>query len=155
MQAFLSGHNDADEIQEGAEGRNQEKVETSIIQSLYNSITDSFVKPPIDKEAQGSHSDSNISTTIPKSQDTDQTSNSAWYSELLGVLESLGATLEHSDTNESKSDSRVSLEELAANESDYMSWLTGAKSKLDEVALQVQNQDWSAFTSFTAEEPEN
>ncbi|KAJ2298977.1 hypothetical protein IW139_001987, partial [Coemansia sp. RSA 353] len=151
----LRPYNDADEIQEGAEGRNQEKVETSIIQSLYNSITDSFVKPPIDKEAQGSHSDSNISTTIPKSQDTDQTSNSAWYSELLGVLESLGATLEHSDTNESKSDSRVSLEELAANESDYMSWLTGAKSKLDEVALQVQNQDWSAFTSFTAEEPEN
>ncbi|KAJ2353460.1 hypothetical protein GGF43_003494, partial [Coemansia sp. RSA 2618] len=140
---------DGGNTREDAGGRSEEETHANMIQSLYNSIAAGFVERlPNAQELHSGGLDSEAS------QSPDQVSSGVWYTELLGVLESLGATSTHPDASGGGSESGASSKDDATSEADYMVWLTDAKEKLDGLASQVQHLDWSAFTSFATHEPD-
>ncbi|KAJ2159614.1 hypothetical protein GGF46_002898 [Coemansia sp. RSA 552] len=133
---------------EEADNHDTQDSQSNSIQALYNSVSASIVRRLASSEKQEAPQD--ISSGAESSPD--DVPGDAWYSDLLHVLESLGASPKPCDNPEDRPSSGTPLEKsVAEQEAENMAWLTEAKAKLDDLAARIQGVGWgSSAASDTA-----
>ncbi|PIA18945.1 FabD/lysophospholipase-like protein [Coemansia reversa NRRL 1564] len=141
--------------------------QSNTIQSLYNTITTGLVASLTNSEL----AHRNVDVKNDKSASTaDRSSNAshpadsqdrAWYTELLGVLELLGASSQSSEDLKTQAESKTPTKSQSTEEekADYLSWLTNIRERLDNISAQIlqSGADTSAVSGLASKrdnEPE-
>ncbi|KAJ2809252.1 hypothetical protein H4R20_000247 [Coemansia guatemalensis] len=139
--------------------RNSVDSQSNPVQSLYNSIAASLVASFTNTEVAHHSVDvkdgkSTDTADRPSNASTTDSQDKAWYAELLGVLELLGASPQSSEDPRAGTESRASAGDQSTEEekADYLSWLTGIREQLDNVSARIRqsDSDTSAASANTA-----
>ncbi|KAJ2613782.1 hypothetical protein H4S08_002025 [Coemansia sp. RSA 1365] len=124
------------------------------IQSLYNTITASLVASLTNAEVAHRNSDvknDKSTSTADRPSNASHPASSqdgAWYTELLGVLELLGASSQSPEGHRTQAETRkpTASESTEEEKADYLSWLTNIKERLDNVSKQILQSDADTST---------